>query len=263
MSGSAVGTGDGEARTGSKSTLAWPGRRTPDATSPKAGWEDRSAHRRHRRAGARRRPRDRRGRSPPGAGSQRSARVAALAEEIGDARGFAADLTDERSTADLAAQVAEHVGEVDALVHLVGGYAGGSVRETDLATWERMLSLNLRSTLLAVRAVLPGMLARGRGKIVAVGSRSAYEPAAGMAAYAVSKTALLKLVETLAAEVLDRGVQVNAIAPSVIDTTANRRAMPKADFSTWVTPEDLARTVVFLLLNDAISGDVVKVYGRA
>jgi NAD(P)-dependent dehydrogenase (short-subunit alcohol dehydrogenase family) len=191
------------------------------------------------------------------------ARVAALAGEIGDARGFAADLTDERSTAELALQVAEHVGEIDALVHLVGGYASGTTWGSDLATWERMLSLNLRSALLAIRAVLPGMLARGRGKIVAVGSRAAFEPAAGMAAYAVSKAALLKLVETLAAEVVDRGVQVNAIAPSIIDTTANRRAMPRADFSKWVTPEDLARTVVFLLLNDAVSGDVVKVYGRA
>jgi NAD(P)-dependent dehydrogenase (short-subunit alcohol dehydrogenase family) len=191
------------------------------------------------------------------------ARVAALAEEIGDARGFAADLTDEASTNDLAARVSEHVGEVYGLVHLVGGYAGGNTWETDLSTWERMYSLNVRSTLLAVRAFLPGMLARGRGKVVAVSSRAAHEPAAGAAAYAVSKAALGKLVQTLAAEVIDRGVQVNAVAPSTIDTSANRRAMPKADFSTWVSPEDLARTIVFLLLNDAISGDVVEVYGRA
>jgi NAD(P)-dependent dehydrogenase (short-subunit alcohol dehydrogenase family) len=191
------------------------------------------------------------------------ARVQALADEIGDARGFAADLTDEPSTSDLAARVAEHVGDVDALVHLVGGYVGGTVWETDLAVWERMLSLNLRSTLLAIRAVLPGMLERGRGKIVTVGSRAAYETAPGMAAYAVSKAALVKLTETLAAEVRDRGVQVNAIAPSIIDTPANRRAMPKADFSKWVTPEDLARTIVFLLQNEPISGDVIKVYGRA
>jgi NAD(P)-dependent dehydrogenase (short-subunit alcohol dehydrogenase family) len=107
------------------------------------------------------------------------------------------------------------------------------------------------------------MLARGRGKIVAVASRAAHEPAPGMAAYAVSKAALVKLVQTLAAEVLERGVQVNAVAPSTIDTAANRQAMPKADFSTWVTPEDLARTIVFLLQNDAISGDVVEVYDRA
>ena len=192
-----------------------------------------------------------------------AARVQALADEIGDARGFQADLTDETSTAELAARVAEHVGEIDALVHLVGGYMSGTVSETDLAAWERMLSLNLRSALLAIRAVLPGMLERGRGKIVTVGSRAALEPAPGMAAYAVSKAALVKLTRTLAVEVRDRGLQVNAIAPSIIDTPANRRAMPKADFSKWVAPEDLARTIVFLLQNDAITGDVLKVYARA
>ncbi len=191
------------------------------------------------------------------------AQAQALADEIGDARGFAADLTDETSTMNLAARVAEHVGKIDALVHLVGGYVGGTVWETDLAAWERMLSLNLRSALLAIRAVLPGMLERGRGKIVTVSSRAAHDAGAGMAAYAVSKAALVKLTETLAAEVRDRGVQVNAIAPSTIDTPANRRAMPKADFSKWVTPEELARAIVFLLENDAISGDVLRLYARA
>jgi NAD(P)-dependent dehydrogenase (short-subunit alcohol dehydrogenase family) len=189
--------------------------------------------------------------------------VHALAREIGDARGFAADLTDERSAASLAAQVAEHVGDVDALVHLVGGYVGGATEETELATWDRMLALNLRSALLTIRAVLPGMLARGRGKIVTVGAKAVYEAGAGMAAYAVSKAALVKLTLALAAEVRDRGVLVNAIAPSIIDTPANRRAMPRADFSRWVKPADLGRTILFLLESDAISGEVLKVYGRS
>lgn len=189
--------------------------------------------------------------------------VHALAREIADARGFAADLTDERSAASLAAQVAEHVGDVDALVHLVGGYVGGATEETELATWDRMLALNLRSALLTIRAVLPGMLARGRGKIVTVGAKAVYEAGAGMAAYAVSKAALVKLTLALAAEVRDRGVLVNAIAPSIIDTPANRRAMPRADFSRWVKPADLGRTILFLLESDAISGEVLKVYGRS
>jgi NAD(P)-dependent dehydrogenase (short-subunit alcohol dehydrogenase family) len=190
--------------------------------------------------------------------------VCELARQFAEARGFGADVTDEAGVADLMLRVRERVGEPDALVHLVGGYAGGKAAHlTEVSTWEAMLSLNLRSAFLVSRAVLPGMLERGRGKIVTIGSRAAYESGARMAAYAVSKAALIKLTEALAAEVGERGIQVNAIAPSVIDTPANRRSMPKADPATWVKPEEVARAVVFLLENDAIAGDVLKIYGRA
>jgi NAD(P)-dependent dehydrogenase (short-subunit alcohol dehydrogenase family) len=126
-----------------------------------------------------------------------------------------------------------------------------------------MLALNLRSSFLTIRAVLPDMLRRGRGKIVAMVSRAALETSPGNAAYSVSKAALLKLLDVLAAELRDSHIQVNAVAPSVIDTPANRAAMPEADPAAWVSPEEIARALVFLLQNDAVTGDVLKVYGRA
>ena len=191
-------------------------------------------------------------------------RAAALARELADARGFAADLTEEADAARLAAAVREHVGEVYGLVHLVGGWEGGRpVAETPLELWERMLALNLRSAFLVARAVLPGMLEAGQGKIVFVAARAACADGAGSGAYAVAKAALVRLVEVLAEEVRGRGVEVNAVAPSVIDTPANRRAMPKARHDTWVKPEEIARAIVFLLQSEVVTGDVVKAYGRA
>ncbi|MFN2433378.1 MAG: SDR family NAD(P)-dependent oxidoreductase [Gemmatimonadota bacterium] len=187
-----------------------------------------------------------------------------LAREVAEAHAFGADLSREDEVARLVARALERVGRIDALVHLAGGYAGGAdVVATELEVWDRMLSVNLRSALLTIRAVLPSMLERGRGKIVTVGSRAAFEPSPNAGAYAVSKAALIKLTEVLAAELRDRNVQVNAIAPSVIDTPANRRSMPKADPATWVRPEQIAQAVVFLLESDAVTGDVLKVYGRA
>jgi NAD(P)-dependent dehydrogenase (short-subunit alcohol dehydrogenase family) len=193
----------------------------------------------------------------------REASAVALANEIADGRGFGADLTGERGAAELVARVTEHVGEIHALVHLVGGYEGGSLAESDVDVWDRMLALNLRSAILTARAVLPGMVERGHGKIVAVASKAARETTPGSAAYAVSKAALVKLVEVVAAEVRDAGVQVNAVAPSTIDTPANRASMPRADASRWVQPEDVARAIVFLLQSDAVSGTVLEVYGRS
>jgi len=155
---------------------------------------------------------------------------------------------------------------VDALVHLVGGFAGGKpVAETADDVWTRMLDLNLRAAINMFRAVLPGMVQASRGRIMAVGSRAAAEPMANFAAYSVSKAALVTLVKTVALEVKGTGITANVILPSVIDTGANRAAMPKADVSKWVKPESIAGLLVWLASEEArdVSGAAVPIYGGA
>src|SRR5581483_2738881 len=125
-------------------------------------------------------------------------------------------------------------GPVDALIHCVGAFAGGEpVSNTDDKTWDFMMSVNLRSAFLMCRAVLPGMLQAGSGRIVAVGSRTGTEPAAGLGAYGVSKAGLVALIRTIALETKGAKVTANVIMPSVIDTAANRAGMPKADVKKW------------------------------
>jgi len=148
----------------------------------------------------------------------------------------------------------------------VGGFGGGqSVAETTDETWEKMLGLNLRSAYTIFRAVLPGMIKAGKGRIVAVGARAALDPMANFAAYSVSKTALVALVKTVALEVKDSGITANVVLPSVIDTPANRAAMPSADASKWVTPESIADLLVWLASDNArnVSGAAIPIYGRA
>lgn len=163
-------------------------------------------------------------------------------------------------------RVAALAAPVDTLVHLVGGFAGGKpVADTEDETWDRMLSMNLRLAVSMFRAVLPAMRQAGKGRIVAMGSRAALEPMANFAAYSVSKAALVALVKTVALEEKDAGITVNAVLPSVIDTPANRAAMPGADASKWVTPESIARLLVWLASGDArdVSGAAIPIYGKA
>lgn len=158
------------------------------------------------------------------------------------------------------------LGPIDALVHLVGGFSGGSpLAETTDQTWDGMMNLNVRAAFCTMRAVLKPMLATGRGRIVAVGSRMAVEPSPTFAAYAVSKAALVALVKNVAVEGKKFGVTANVVLPSVIDTPANRAAMPDADPSRWVNPESIARLLVFLTSDAAAdtSGAVIPIYGRA
>jgi NAD(P)-dependent dehydrogenase (short-subunit alcohol dehydrogenase family) len=153
---------------------------------------------------------------------------------------------------------------VDALVHVVGGFSGGSpVQETDDAMWDQMMNINLRSAFLMFRAVLPAMVAAKRGRIVAVGSRTGTEPAAGLSAYGVSKAGLVALVRTLALELKGSGVTANVVMPSIIDTAANRRAMPGADTSRWVKPQSIANLIGYLVSEEArdVNGAVVPIYG--
>ncbi len=169
-----------------------------------------------------------------------------------------ADVADEAG----AAAVARATGEIEVLANLAGGFAGGaSVVETDLEVWDRLYRMNARSAVAMSRAVLPGMLARGRGAIVCVASRAAIDRPAGLAAYSASKAAVAVLVETLAREVEASGVRVNAVVPTTIDTPANRRAMPGADVSKWTPPERIAQVIAWLASDAAaaVRGALVPV----
>jgi NAD(P)-dependent dehydrogenase (short-subunit alcohol dehydrogenase family) len=163
-------------------------------------------------------------------------------------------------------------GELDAgdgvwaLAHLVGGYHDGDpVATLDLEAWDLQMQLNLRTAAVAMRAFLPGMIARGGGRVVAVSSRTALRPFAGASAYAASKAGLIALVGAASEEVKHDGVTVNCILPSVIDTPANRAAMGDADQSPWVKPEEIGHVVRFLASPEAsaVTGAALPVYGRA
>lgn len=160
---------------------------------------------------------------------------------------LAADVTDEGAMAQAVDRAVAHFGHLDGLVHIAGGFTmGESVHELSRATWEQMMALNAWSFVACTRAVVPQMLAAGGGRIIAVSARSASQGQAAMSAYIASKSALQRLVESLSAEVRERGIAVNSVAPSIIDTPANRAAMPDADPSRWVAPTSLAQTLVFL-----------------
>jgi NAD(P)-dependent dehydrogenase (short-subunit alcohol dehydrogenase family) len=175
------------------------------------------------------------------------------------------DLTTAEGCDAMVEQALAH-GPIDALVHLLGGFGGGQpVAETSDKTWDGMMTLNLRAAFCAMRAVLKPMTAATYGRIVAVGSRAAVEPLANFAGYSVSKAGLVALVKNVAAETKDLGITANVVLPSTIDTPLNRKAMPSSDFSRWVKPESIAKTLVWLASRDAgdVSGAVIPIYGRA
>ena len=195
-------------------------------------------------------------------------KLAQLVDEIGlpAERVFnaTADVTQADGVRGLVEAVAARFGGVDALLNTVGGWGGGKpVGETNVEQWERMLTLNLRSAFLLSRAVLPGMLESGWGRIVHVSSKTAVAPRARQAGYAVAKMGVITLTEIIAAEVKGRGITANAILPSIIDTPANRKAMPQADPRKWVTSERIAATMHFLCSDAAgsINGARIPIYG--
>lgn len=180
--------------------------------------------------------------------------------------GALVDLTDEGAVASYYDSVAAAERAIDILVNAAGGFEGGKpVHETPWSLWEQQIAINLKTAVLSSRAAVPHMLRRGGGAIVNVASRTAVESGARVAAYAVAKRGVLQLTRAMAAELVEANVTVNAVMPSVIDTPANRAAMPKADFTRWVKPADIAQVIVFLAGPDArvVSGAAVPVYGRA
>ena len=155
---------------------------------------------------------------------------------------------------------------LDVLVNTIGGYAGGvKLWELDRKTYDLMLTLNLHAGFTLARAVVPAMLRQGSGAIVNIGSKAALDHAAGASAYAASKAASVALFDCLAQDLKGTGIRVNSVLPSIIDTEANRRAMPDADFSKWPKPEEIARVILFLCSDDAklIHGAAVPVYGES
>lgn len=161
-------------------------------------------------------------------------------------------------------QVVARFGKLDVLAHTVGGFAGGqSIADTDDATFQRMLDLNLNSVFHMLRAAIPVLRKTGEGRIIAIGSRAALEPGAGVGAYSASKAAMVSLIRTAALENKDAGLTANVILPGTMDTPANRKAMPNADFSKWVRPATVASLVTWLA-SDAgkdVNGAVIPVYG--
>jgi len=180
--------------------------------------------------------------------------------------GSLVDVTDEGAVDAFYESVAEDRGGLHVLVNAAGSFEGGSpAHETAWEVWQRQLDSNLKTAVVSSRAAVPLMVRSGGGAIVNVSSRPAVQSGKDIAAYASAKRALLALTDAMAAELVDKNVTVNAVLPSTIDTPTNRKAMPDADFSKWVKPEEIARVVLFLVGSDAriISGAHVPVYGRA
>jgi NAD(P)-dependent dehydrogenase (short-subunit alcohol dehydrogenase family) len=178
--------------------------------------------------------------------------------------GHAVDVTDEIAVRQLIEKIVGKFRRLDAMVNTVGGYVGGTkLWDLETKVFDQMLALNLRAGYTLSRAAVRAMLKEGHGAIVNVAAKAAFDHAGGAAAYAASKSAAVALMDSLAADLKSSGVRVNSILPSIIDTEANRRAMPTADFSKWPKPEDIARVILFLCSADAkvIQGAAIPVYG--
>jgi len=192
-----------------------------------------------------------------------------LQEVVGKSGGVAlqghdVDVTDEPAVNGLVEKIVAQHGKLDALVNAVGAYAGGvRLWEMETRVFEKMMALNLRSGYALARAAARTMLKQGHGAIVNVAAKAAFDHAGGASAYAASKAAALAMMDSLAADLKGSGVRVNSILPSIIDTAANRKAMPNADFAKWPKPEDIARVILFLCSEEAkvVQGAAVPVYG--
>ena len=177
---------------------------------------------------------------------------------------MAAEISTREGAKILIDQLVARFGKLDVLAHTVGGFAGGrSIVETDDATFQRMLDLNLNCVLHILRAAIPPLRQTRGGRIIAIGSRAALEPGAGVGAYCASKAAMVSLIRTAALENKDAGLTANVILPGTMDTPANRKAMPNADFSKWVQPVTVAGLITWLARDAGrdVNGAVIPVYG--
>lgn len=175
---------------------------------------------------------------------------------------LAVDLTDEAATAAAFRSASERFGAIDGLCAIAGGFKPGRpVHEMPQDHWREIFDLNVTTLVNCVRAVVPGMVERGYGRIVTVGASAGLKGGAKMAAYAAAKSAVMRVTESMAAELGRSGVAANCILPTVIDTPDNRAAMPRADPSKWTSPEDIAATIAFLVSREAraVNGAMVAV----
>jgi 3-oxoacyl-[acyl-carrier protein] reductase len=173
------------------------------------------------------------------------------------------DLSDAAQSRKAIEAVVSQFGRLDALINIAGGFAFEAVADGDPKTWQRMYALNVSTALNASQAAIPHLAASGAGRIVNVGAMGALQAGAGMGPYAASKAGVHRLTEALAAEWKGK-ITVNAVLPSTIDTPANRTSMPKADFTKWVTPKELADVILFLASDAAsgVTGALLPVGGR-
>jgi NAD(P)-dependent dehydrogenase (short-subunit alcohol dehydrogenase family) len=206
-------------------------------------------------------------------GAPAKQRLETLAAELGGGCVVAGDLTDDATWAEAMPRIERELGAPPGLAALVaGGWRGGGplhampAKEED-ETWRAMMSANLETVHRSFARLLPPMVARKRGSIVVVGARAAVQPwtSAGASAYATSKAAVVALAQTVAAEVVQDGVRINAVMPSTMDTPSNRRTMPKADPAKWVALDSAAGVIAFLLSDAArdVSGAAIPLYGRS
>jgi len=177
-------------------------------------------------------------------------------------RGHQIDVTNEPDMLRLTASLEAEFRRLDVLVNTAGGYAGGAkLWEIESAVLERMLDLNLRSAFVSSRSVLPILLRQGRGCIVNVAAKAAVDQPGGAGAYVASKAAALAMMHSLAMDLKGTAIRVNSVLPNIIDTAANRRDMPRANFATWTKPDEIARIILFLCTDDAraINGAAIPV----
>jgi len=174
------------------------------------------------------------------------------------------DLAEAQGAKSALAQAAEALGGLDALVNIAGGFAWEKIEGSSLDTWDRMFRMNLLTAVAASQAALPWVLKSPSGRIVNIGAAGAIKAELGKGAYAASKSGVMRFTEALAEELKERGITVNALLPSIIDTPPNRADMPDADFARWVRPEQIGDAIVFLLSDraQAITGSLIPVVGR-
>lgn len=204
------------------------------------------------------------------ASARRTEEFEQLAAQVGEPgaswTGEALDLTDPEAVTAAATKIREQHGRIDILVAVAGGWRGGQpVVETELSTLDWLWRINMITAFNACRAVLPAMLAQRWGRIITISARSALGGQARNAAYAATKAALLAFTQSLAAETRQAGITANTLLLSTVDTPANRAAMPTADHSRWVAPEQIAAAVRFLCSEEAaaICGAAIPIYGQA
>lgn len=176
------------------------------------------------------------------------------------------DLTSESEVDAAVEKTLSTFGQIDVLVNIAGGYKGGTpIHETPSDYLDSLFDLNFRTTFNTSKSVTPSMLARGAGSIINIAARAGLSGPAKLAVYSASKAAVIRLTESMAAEMKNEGVRVNCILPGTIDTPRNRLDMPKADFSRWVSPDSIADVILFLASEGArsITGASIPVYGRS
>jgi NAD(P)-dependent dehydrogenase (short-subunit alcohol dehydrogenase family) len=184
-----------------------------------------------------------------------------LPERMEGALMVSGDVTDEADVRRIVAETIQQAGRIDCLVNLVGGFSPGRITETDLSVWQKMLTMNVTSAFLLSKAVAAHMAQRRAGRILHIAARAALDPFPGAAAYIVSKSALVGLIRVLALELGSSGISINGILPTTIDTPANRKSMPQADFSKWVQPDAIAQLLIFLASEEAaaINGALIPI----